>query len=82
MTSKLVVVDNNSVLISTSNLDNMNTYKHFNAGVFMYGDTVLVHNDLRDIITNSQLVTIKDLQKRKFTDKISALFSKFWALFK
>ena len=82
MTTKMIVVDNNSVLISTSNLDCLNTYKHFNAGLFMYGDTVLVHNDLRDIVSNSQLVTIKDLQKRKLSEKFSATLSKFWALFR
>ena len=82
MTSKLIVVDSNSALISTSNLDCANTYKNFNAGVFMYGDTVLIHNDLREIISNSQLVTIKDLQKRKLSEKFSATISKFWVLFR
>ena len=83
MTTKLIMIDNNSALISTNNLDSLNTYKHFNAGVYLYGDTViLMYNDIREIISGSQIVTIKDLQKRKFGEKISAVWSKFLALFR
>lgn len=83
MTTKLIMVDNNSALISTNNLDSLNTYKHFNAGVYMYGDSIiLMFNDIREIINNSQLITIKDLQKRKLNEKVSATWSKFWTLFK
>lgn len=83
MTSRLIVVDGKSALISTHNLDCSNTYKHFNAGVYIYGDVVKnMTNDIIDIINNSQLVTIKDLQKRKITEKISATWNKFVALFR
>lgn len=83
MTTKLIVIDNTSALLSTNNLDSLNTYRHFNAGVYVYGDCVTVmYNDLRDIVTNSQLITIKDLQKRKLGEKISATWSKFIALFR
>ena len=82
MTTKLIMVDNNSALISTNNLDCLNTYKHFNAGVYVYGDSViLMYNDIREIVNASQLITIKDLQKRKIGEKISATWSKFWSLF-
>lgn len=83
MSTKLIMIDNNSALISTNNLDNINTYKHFNAGVYVYGDSViLMFNDIREIVNCSQLVTIKDLQKRKLGEKISATWNKFIALFK
>lgn len=83
MTTRLIMVDNNTALISTHNLDCLNTYKHFNAGVYLYGDSVvLMYNDIREILNNSQLITIKDLQKRKLGEKISATLSKFTALFK
>lgn len=83
MSTKLIMIDNNSALISTNNLDSMNTYKHFNAGVYVYGDCViLMYNDIREIVNSSQLVTIKDLQKRKISEKISATWNKFVALFR
>ena len=83
MTTKLILIDNNSALISTSNLDSLSTYRHFNAGVYVYGDAIAVmYNDIREIINNSQLITIKDLQKRKLGEKISATWSKFITIFK
>ena len=83
MTTKLIMIDNDTALISTNNLDCQNTYRHFNAGVFMYGQSsILMYNDMREIINSSQLVTIKDLQKRKISEKVSASWSKFIALFK
>jgi len=83
MTTKLIMIDNNSALISTSNLDALNTYKHFNAGVYVYGESViLMYNDIREILNNSQLITIKDLQKRRIGEKISATWSKFIAIFR
>lgn len=83
MTTRLIMIDNNSALISTNNLDSQNTYKHFNAGIYLYGDSViLMYNDIREIINGAQLVTIKDMQKRKLSEKISACWSKFIALFR
>jgi hypothetical protein len=37
---------------------------------------------MRDILNNSQIVTIKDLQKRKLGEKIRATWNKFIAIFK
>ncbi len=83
MSTRLILIDNETALMSTNNLDCQNTYRHFNAGVFMYGQSVSqINNDMNSIIANSQLVTIKDLQKRKLRDKINATWSKFIALFR
>jgi len=83
MKTKLIMIDNDTALISTNNLDCQNTHKNFNAGVYMYGESViLMYNDMREILSSSQLITIKDLQKRKLSEKISATWSKFIALFK
>jgi len=83
MQTKLIMIDNDTALISTNNLDCQNTHKNFNAGVYMYGESViLMYNDMREILSSSQLITIKDLQKRKLSEKISATWSKFIALFK
>ena len=83
MTTKLIMVDDNMALISTNNLDCLNTYKHFNQGIYMYGDgVILVYNDIRDIVSNSTLITIKDLQKRRLGEKISATWNKFLTLFR
>lgn len=83
MSTRLIIVDNNFAYISTNNLDCFSTYKHFNSGVYVYGENViLMYNDMREIIGASQLLTIKDMQKRKFGEKVSATWSKFVALFK
>ncbi|MGN0961391.1 MAG: phosphatidylserine/phosphatidylglycerophosphate/cardiolipin synthase family protein [Christensenellales bacterium] len=83
MSTKLILIDSNTALVSTNNLDCINTYKHFNAGVYVYGESVSqMYNDMREIISNSQLITIKDLQKRKLSEKFSATWSKFIALFR
>lgn len=83
MSTRLIMIDNDTALVSTNNLDCINTYRHFNAGVYMYGESViLMYNDMREILGSSQLVTIKDLQKRKLSEKISATWSKFIALFR
>ncbi len=83
MTTKLILIDKNSALISTTNLDSFSNHRHFNTGVYLYGDsTILVYNDIREIISSAQLMTIKDLQKRKVGEKISAAWSKFLAIFR
>ena len=83
MTTKLILIDNNSAFTSTSNLDSLSTYRHFNAGLYVYGDAIAVmHNDMREIISNSQLITIKDLQKRKIGEKIKSTWIKFLTIFK
>ena len=83
MTTRLIIIDNNLCLLSTNNLDCSCTYKHFHGGVLMYGETtILMYNDMREIINNSQILTIKDLQKRKISEKVSATMSKFMEIFK
>lgn len=83
ITTRLIMVDSDSALISTNNLDCSNTYRHFNAGVYIYGESViLMYNDMREIINNSQLISIKDLQKRRLLEKISATWNKFINLFR
>jgi len=81
--TKLILTDNKMALSSTINLDCSKTYRHFNGGVFMYGDIVKdVINDASSILSSSQLITIKDLQKRRFGEKIKSTWNKFFALFK
>lgn len=83
MTTKLIIIDNNLCLLSTNNLDCSYTYRHFNGGVIVYGESaILMYNDMREIINNSQILTIKDLQKRKLGEKISSTWTKFMEIFK
>ena len=49
---------------------------------FPFIKIAVMYNDIREIINNSQLITIKDLQKRKLSEKVSASWSKFIAIFK
>ncbi len=83
MSTRLIMIDDNAALVSTNNLDCLRTYKHFNAGVYVYGESIiLMHNDMREIIASSQSVSIKDLQKRKIPEKFSAAWRKFTSIFK
>jgi len=81
--TRLIVVDNNTALMSTINLDCSKTYQHFNAGVYMHGEIVnQINKDTNDLLVNSQLITIKDLQKRKLGEKLRASWLNFIALFR
>lgn len=83
MSTRLMLVDGSLAYLTTNNLDCFSTYKHFNMGIYVYGEsTILMYNDMKEIINASQLITIKELQKRKFGEKVSAIWSKFLALFK
>ena len=81
--AKLIVVDNDTALMSTINLDCSKTYQHFNAGVYMHGEIVnQINKDISNVFINSQLITIKDLQKRKIGEKIRASWLNIIALFR
>lgn len=83
MTSKIIMVDDKTALISSNNLDCGHYNKYFNGGVLFHGDSVvLVYNDIREIVTNSQIQTIKDLQKQKLGNKVSAAWNRFFRIFK
>lgn len=83
MTSNVILVDDKQALISTANLNSRHYNRYFNCGVLFYGDAVvLVYNDIREIVTNAQILTIKDLQKRKFSYKVSSAWNRFFSIFK
>ena len=83
MTSRLIIVDNNSAVISTNNLDCFSTYRHFNCGVYMFGEVMKdIAKDVSEIVSNAQPVSLKDIQKRKVSEKISANWSKVIAIFR
>lgn len=83
ITSRTLIVDGNSALISTNNLDFFSNSKNFNSGVFIYGEVLKdISKDIGEVISNAQALTLKDIQKRKFTEKISARWNKFVAIFK
>lgn len=83
MTTKVIMIDDKTVFISSSNLDCKHYNKYFNSGVIIHGDAVvLTYNDIREIVTNAQILTIKDLQKRKFTHKVMAAWNRFFSIFK
>lgn len=83
MTSRILIIDNNSALVSTNNLDFFSNYTHFNSGVFIYGEVVKeIQKDISEVISNAQALSLKDIQKRRFTEKISAFYRKFTSLFK
>ncbi len=83
LTTRLIVVDGDSCVMSTNNLDCFNTYTHFNCGVYMYGEVMkAINSDISEIILSANLISLKDIQKRKLGEKISASWSKVIAIFK
>lgn len=83
MTSKIIMVDDKTALISNYNLNCKHYNRYFGGGVLFHGDSVvLAYNDIREIVTNSQIQTVKDLQKRKVGHKIAAAWNRFFSIFK
>lgn len=81
--SKLFVVDNNKAIIGTSNLDFRSLYLNFENNIYLYNSNEInnIRNYINDSITQSTLMTEKDLEKKSFIVKtIQNVFKGFSAL--
>ncbi len=79
--AKMLVSDDATTIIGSTNFDFRSLYLHFEAGAVIHNSkTVLnVKNDIYDIIANSHLVTLRDLKQRKWYERMSAQVLKFFA---
>lgn len=81
MHAKMMLVDNAQALIGTANFDFRSLYLHFENGVIIANSKTLnsIKYDFDGIINSSHLVSLRDLRQRKWYEKISAQFLKFFA---
>lgn len=68
-----LVIDNATAIITTANMDFRHMYKNYECSVILYNSNVItdIKQDLELAITNSHIVTLRDLRKRKWYDKLS-----------
>ena len=69
--AKMAVVDNETSVIGTINMDFRSLYLHFENAVMIHNSTTTNHvsKDIKDVISQSHLVTLKDMKKRKLHEK-------------
>ena len=79
--AKMVVADGACGIIGTINFDFRSLYLHYEDGVAIYGKEALVdmNKDILDILSQSHLVTLTDVKKRRWYEKIIAQILKFFA---
>ncbi len=78
--AKLLVVDGESGIIGTINMDFRSLYLHFENGVLLHNSSTVKEMalDINDVINKSRLVTLKDMKKRSLWEKFCAQILKFF----
>lgn len=78
--AKTIVVDDCTAVVGTINMDFRSMYLHFENGVLIQNSPTIseITQDIKDVISQSHLVTLKDMKKRKLREKI---ISKFLLIF-
>ena len=68
----MLVVDNATTIISTANMDFRHMYKNYECSVLIYNSNVItdIRRDLETAVANSHVVTLRDLRKRKWHEKL------------
>ncbi len=79
--AKMVVSDDISAIVGSTNFDFRSLYLHFEAGVLLHSSkTVLnIKQDFDSVMGNSHLITLRDVKQRKWFEKFVAAFLKFFA---
>ena len=79
--AKIIVTDDNTAIIGSTNFDFRSLYLHFEAGVVMHNSKTVtqVKQDVDSIISSSHLVTLRDVKQRRWYEKVAAAFLKFFA---
>ncbi len=77
--SKLLVVDDESAIIGTINMDFRSLYLHFENGVLLQNSATVkaISDDINNTIKQSRLITIKDMKNRKAGEKFIAKLLQF-----
>lgn len=70
-----LVIDKATAIITTANMDFRHMYKNYECSVLMYNSPAItdIKKDLELAITNSHVVTLRDLRKRKWYEKLYSL---------
>ena len=78
--AKMIVVDNETAVVGTINMDFRSLYLHFENAVMIHNSntTINISKDLKDVINQSHLVTLKDMRKRKLREKFTAKLLRFF----
>ena len=79
--AKMIVTDDSTAIIGSTNFDFRSLYLHFEAGVVVHNSKTVtaVKQDIESVIGSSHMVTLRDVKQRKWYEKLSAQFLKFFA---
>lgn len=77
--AKTVMIDDHIASIGTVNMDFRSLYLHFENGVMLYDSPTLsdIKKDATQVLGSSHLITLKDMKKRKFTEKFCSAMLRF-----
>ena len=72
--SKMIVVDDVTVMLGSADFDFRKMFTHFEAGIIIHNSkTVLTaKQDVEKVITSSHAITLRDCKQRKMREKIAA----------
>lgn len=70
-----LVIDDATAIITTANMDFRYMYKNYESSVLLYNSPVIadIKQDLELCVTNSHVVTLRDLRKRKWYEKLHGM---------
>lgn len=71
----VLVIDNVTTIVTTANMDFRQLYKNYECSVLIYNSNVIseIRKDLELAVSNSHLVTLRDIRKRKWYEKINGV---------
>lgn len=81
MHAKMLVTDDDTTIIGTTNFDFRSLYLHFECGTIVHNSKVVasVKQDMDTIMVTSHLITLRDVKQRKWYEKMMAQILKFFA---
>ena len=79
--AKMVVSDDDTAIIGTTNFDFRSLYLHFECGTIIHNSKTVnaVKQDIDTTMGSSHLITLRDVKQRKWYEKILAQILKFFA---
>ena len=75
MHCNVLVIDNGTAIISTANFDFRHMYKNYEGSVVIYNSEVIneIKNDLEIAVSGSKFITLRDIRKCKWYDKLHGI---------
>lgn len=79
--AKMVVSDDTSAIVGSTNFDFRSLFLHYESGVLIHNSRTVnaIYNDFESMMLSSHLVSLRDVKQRKWYEKFSAMFLKFFA---